>query len=667
MDRVRTKQKSKETREKRAELYRRIFLGVTAILTIVYLLWRVFFTLPLNDSIPEIIFGVFLVAAEVVTCFTTFELFYRKYKSTKFELECPEVDFALYPHIDVFIATHNEPLDILYKTANACTYMEYPDKDKVHIYFSDDGNRPEVAELAENLGIGYIGMEGNTHAKSGNLNHALLKTNSPLIATFDADMIPQRTFLMKTVPYFFLPTYVKDESGWRERSPEEIDPDYKIGLIQTPQSFYNPDLFQYNLYAENIIPNEQDFFSREINIMRNSSNAIAYTGSNTTILRSAMEEIGGFPYHTITEDFEVSIRMQKAHYITYATSEIQAAGLTTTDFRSMLKQRKRWCQGIIQSLHNTHAMFTPKLPIEGRITYLTSYLYWWSFFNRIIFTLAPIMFALFDFRVVDNTFNQLLVLWLPSYVMYTMSFKYLSNNLRSNRWSQIIDTIFAPYLIICVILETFGIKEKKFKITNKEKTEKSDLIYATPHIILIVMSILAIYKMVAGKYGWALIYSSILIFWLCHNLISLIFAVFFMSGRRTYRKWYRIKADEDLRVEYNNQVIKARTIDLSDGGILFFTENLIEFEIGDSVELTVESKHYRCVLHGAVRSVYEKEEQYRCAVTVKPIDEKNKREYFQMVYDRDHTLPMELDPWVTLPDDLKRNAIERIKRSRRLK
>ena len=37
----------------------------------------------------------------------------------------------------------------------------------------------------------------------------------------------------------------QDDSGkWIERTPEEIDEKFKIGFIQTPQSFYNRDLFQ---------------------------------------------------------------------------------------------------------------------------------------------------------------------------------------------------------------------------------------------------------------------------------------------------------------------------------------------------------------------------------------------------------------------------------------
>ena len=120
------------------------------------------------------------------------------------QLDFPVIPDEYYPHVDVFIATHNEPVDLLYKTVNACTFMDYPDKSKVHIYLCDDGARPAVEELANQFGIGYLGFPGNKDAKSGNLNNALSKTSSPLIATFDADMIPQHTFLMKTVPYFML-------------------------------------------------------------------------------------------------------------------------------------------------------------------------------------------------------------------------------------------------------------------------------------------------------------------------------------------------------------------------------------------------------------------------------------------------------------------------------
>lgn len=89
----------------------------------------------------------------------------------------------------------------------------------------------------------------------------------------------------------------------------------------------------------------------------------------------------------------------------------------------MMRQRVRWARGVIQSLQNTHAIFSTKLPFSARITYLNSFLYWWSFFNRLIFILAPIMFALFDFQVVNRTLKELLIFWLPSYFFYSQSMR----------------------------------------------------------------------------------------------------------------------------------------------------------------------------------------------------------------------------------------------------
>ena len=637
---------------------------VTMILMSIYLLWRMFFTLPFGQGMLNVIFGILLVVAETVTVLTTFDLFVQKMKADRRQIECPTIPLECYQNVDVFIATHNEPVDLLYKTVNACTYMDYPDKDKVHIYLCDDGNRPEVADLARQFHVGYLGFSNNQHAKAGNLNHALSKTASPLIATFDADMIPQHSFLMKTVPYFFLPSYIKDNGAWRPRREDELDEDFKIGLIQTPQSFYNPDLFQFNLYAENNIPNEQDFFSREVNILRNASNAVAYTGSNTLILRKAMEEIGGFPTNTITEDFETSIRLQQAGYVTYATQEVQAAGLTTTTIKGMIKQRIRWARGILQSLQNTHAVASHKLPLSARISYLGSFLYWWSFFNRLIFILSPILFALFDFQIVDTSFWAILIFWLPSYFCYSLSVRYLSSNIRNQRWSQVIDTIFMPYLIWPVFLETLHIHERKFKVTSKKratgKRNLSSILYAVPHIILLLLSVAAMLRYVDGKYGWALFYSSIIIFWLTYNMVALCYALFFMLGRQAYRETERIHAEESVTIQYKNLSYQAKTIDVSETGIALYLLDSVYLPEQAPIYLTIHTERYEAQLQATIVYVRKEKAGWRYSATVLPVTELDKRQYMQIIYDRSHSLPKQMNLWDTAYDDMLRNVQKRI-------
>ena len=68
---------------------------------------------------------------------------------------------------------------------------------------------------------------------------------------FDADMIPYREFLLETVPYFVEQVEAYENGDDYDKS--------KVGLIQTPQSFYNADIFQFNLFSESTLPNRTRF------------------------------------------------------------------------------------------------------------------------------------------------------------------------------------------------------------------------------------------------------------------------------------------------------------------------------------------------------------------------------------------------------------------------
>ncbi|MEN6636482.1 MAG: glycosyltransferase [Clostridiaceae bacterium] len=643
-----------------------MFLLAT-ITSVIYLVWRAVFTLPLKNGVIALIFGIMLLVSELTSALGTFELYYRKNRSNKVDLTLPEIPSSWYPDVDVIVATHNEPVELLYKTVNALTYMDYPDKSKVHIYIADDGNRPAMAKLAEQFGVGYFPLANNKEAKSGNLNNALRQTGSPLVATFDADMIARREFLMKTVPYFFLPRMLHKDGTWRMRNSDEVDPEYKIGFIQTPQSFYNPDLFQFNLYAERNIPNEQDFFSREINVMRNSTNAVAYTGSNTVISRQALEEIGGFPTDTITEDFETGIKIQSRGYTTYSTLQPLASGLAPTSIKSMVTQRVRWARGVIQSVRNTKMVTNKGLSLSARISYMLSYSYWWSFGRRLVFTFAPIMFALFDLQVVNTSFWEILAIWGPQYIFYTLAVRSLSSDTRNQRWNQIIDTILAPFMVIPVLLETLGIKQLKFKVTDKStsKPQSSNLVYIIPQLIMLGMSIAGLIRYLGGKYGMSLLFSSFIAFWLLLNITNLLYAVYFMMGRKAYRASERFEAEIPLSLCYKGKLFTAKTKNISEGGFLFTMEHPAYLPDDEPLEFTLTSEHYSASVKGNIVYITSTGNQWLYHVKLVPgMTEQDTREYLQLVYDRQPSLPRSMNIWVTAFDDLVNNASQRLEKQR---
>lgn len=447
------------------------------LLSVLYLIWRVFYTLPWHGSIWILIFAILLVFSEIISNITAYIVIYFRLRVTKKKISnnLEDQDYlpgVPVPDIDMIVATHDEDPALLRKTFNAIKYIEYPDKSKVHLVVADDGNRPEVAALTAEYGGRYIGLSGNKEAKSGNINHALTLVNSPLVAIFDADMIPYSSFLDATVPIFMhnLADQAKEE-------PEE-EP---LGFIQTPQSFYNADIFQFNLFSEKSVPNEQDYFSRDINVLNSMNGAAIFTGSNTVFLRQAIDDAGGFPVDTLTEDFELGGRINMAGYTSYSTRVPQASGISPVDVKGVIKQRVRWARGVIQSSRNMRIFWNRKLSFNNRLILINSYLYWWSFSRRIMFIAAPIVFALFDQPVVIANLWLLLIFWAPGYFLLHWVLGDTASSIRDERWGEIQETFFAPFLVLPVLLQALGIKQKKFKVTDKDsKFGWRDRLYMVP-------------------------------------------------------------------------------------------------------------------------------------------------------------------------------------------
>ena len=654
----------KKNRKSTKEL---LWIYIAVISMTVYVIWRIFFTIPGHEIYGWVatICGIFLVASETISMLEGTEHFFRLRK--KVMPEKPVVPLSWYPEIDVLIATHNEETELLYKTVNGCKYMKYPDKSKIHIYICDDGQRPEVAKLAADMGVGYCTLEDNKYAKAGNLNNAIAMTKSPWIVTFDADMIPTSEFLMETVPYIFLPKMKQlDDGSWVERTEEEIDAKYKIGFIQTPQSFYNPDLFQYNFFSENRIPNEQDFFFREINVGRNGANASLYAGSNTLISRQALEDVGGIATGTITEDFETGILIQAEGYTCYAFDKPLAHGLAPTDIDSLIRQRRRWGRGCFSSLRRVHILLNPKLKLNTKLSYISCLLYWWTFIRRFIYIVSPILFVLFGVPVVICSLWELLLIWLPSYLLYNHALKVTSGKIRTQRWSNIVDTTIFPYMIFPILLETLFIKQKKFNVTNKMRTtgKQSEFVLAAPHLVLLAFDLLALLVAVKSALLNNNFGAAILIYWLAVNGLNLIMAVFFMSGRNNMRVNDRFQIKLPVEARYHNMVYYGETWDMSETGLSLITKNPIYLPHGnETVELHIKSESYDAKLEAKTVQVLKKEEGWFYGLQITKLAGENKANYYQMLYDRHHSLANQMSKSVSVFEDVFLNIHGRAKRN----
>lgn len=642
---------------------RRFVYFLAIVLSVIYLLWRIFFTIPWHANIFVLIFALLLVISEILSNSTGFILIFFRMLSTKekWNLQIPDyLPEQPLPDIDVIIVTHNEDVELLRKTINAATYMHYPDKHKVHIVVADDGNRPEVKALTEHYHVGYSGMEDNKQAKSGNINHTLAKLTSPLFVIFDTDMIPFSGFLRNTVPLFM------ENFQQLADDPDHTEP---LGFVQTPQSFYNADIFQFNLFSEKIIPNEQDFFSRDINVLNGGNQRALFTGSNAVFLRSAVDEVGGFPTDTITEDFELGTQLNMAGYISLATKIPQSSGITPIDMKGVIKQRTRWARGVIQSCRNLHIFTNPHLSAMNRLILLNTYFYWWAFFRRMIYMIAPILYALFKIQVVNANFWILMVVWAPGYfllhyVMGDTSGMGDTAKIRNERWGEVQETFFAPYLFIPVILESLGIKAKKFKVTSKNATYSfKDKLYMLPYLILWLITLVAIIKFNYGKYGSEILVGSVITFWLLMHFINLSMCLFISLGRPVYRKNERFIRETAGQVETpDGQWHPIMTDDVSEGGVAFRLTDTDPQTIkkGAQIHLTLKHLDFDIQLSGKVARVSQRDQQTIYSVQVQVAPDINRDHYLQLIYDgANKTLPSVQDTWVTPFDELYMNLVVR--------
>ena len=500
----------------------RILRILFPVFALVYLVWRIGWTIPADHGVGSVIFSLILLLAELVGILEMMIHFYTVSGGSQKKPPLPQVNAGDLPDVDVFVPTCGEPAELLEQTLLACQAMEYGDPAKVHIYLCDDADRQEMRQLALRLGVHYLSRKDRSGAKAGNLNAAMAQSRSPLIAVFDADMCPKPEFLMSTVPYFL------SEPG--KKGDRRISG--KIGYVQTPQQFRNADLFQRVFRAEALIPNEQDYFYRSLEPARNKTNSVIFGGSNTVLLRKALEQAGGFVTDSLTEDFATGIEIQKRGYTCYAVPDALAEGLSPESLSALIRQRSRWARGCIQAGRCARPLTAKGLRMIQRLSYLTSISYWYAPVKRLIYLAAPLLYAVFGVTVMRCSFEQMLIFWLPMYLCAILGIRLLSDGIRTAKWSGVYEICLFPFLLLPVLAETFGIRKRDFAVTDKSGKAGWRRWYPLPFLVLIILSAVGIVRVVQMSAAQQTTIYLLLLFWLVYNLYQLLFALLFVCGCR---------------------------------------------------------------------------------------------------------------------------------------
>ncbi len=551
-----------------------LFVSTVIILNLIYITWRIKYTIPTTSKIGMII-GIILISSELLGFFQSTIygiLFYKPYKLKKMKMD----DLNKLPTIDVLIMTYNEPSYILRKTIAGCLNIEYPNN-LLNIYICDDGHREEIKNLAEFFGIHYVTRENNDFAKAGNINNALSNyCKGELFSVLDADMIPKPVYLKNMVGYF-------KESN--------------VGFVQSPQVFYNPDPFQYNLNLDNKIPNEQDFFMREVQAGRARYNALFHVGTNALFNRNAIDEIGGIPTGSITEDMATGMILQARGYKSIFVNEVLAVGLSAEYYKDFAKQRKRWCRGNIQVSKKWNPLTMKGLSPIQRLLYFSGILYWYSGISKMIYILCPIIYLIFGTLIIKASTMQLLQFFVPSYISYILMFKSHSSKYRSLIFTHIYESATVPFLALASLSELIFAKELKFNVTLKGHTKRNVFVswdLLMPQLAMFIMTILgfgvSLNKIIhANSTG---LRESIIInvMWASYNLIGIVMIMLLSLEKPRYRQSERkiLNCHSNL-VLSNSKVLNCNINNISDSGacISVNSNKLANVDVGDIIKLKI--------------------------------------------------------------------------------
>ncbi|EMF0535737.1 glycosyltransferase [Enterococcus hirae] len=508
---------------KKYDFVKQLFSKITITFLVVYLIWRLFYTIPIDSSV-SLIFGIILYIAEFIGLFVYGFFIYLFSNKLSNEHLYEAYDESFQPSVAASICTYNENSKLVIATALAVKALRYPNK---KIYICDDGHREELKEMAERFSIRYLSREGNEQAKAGNINYALSQTTSDLVLLLDADFIVKKNIIFEAVNYFKNP---------------------KMALVQYPQTFYNKDPFQL---LRNSFYNEQELFMRFLEPALSRENALIHIGTNAIIRRSALEEIGGVPTNSITEDMATGMLLQNAGYETLFINKAYALGITPYTAKELASQRSRWAQGTKQIFDHFKPRKLKGVSLMQKLCYYNSYLYWFTSFQKIIFLLAPTLFMVFDIFLVRSNNHQLLLFFLPPFVMITLSFRLYVPKIRNLTSSHIYDCFVAP-IHTGALLKEFFKPQKKFNVTKKEIVGSNAFDWRTvfPHIVLfcwiLFACIIALYRLIRGE-GYEFGYIVTLV-WSVYNLYGLFYAI-------TIGKNRDIESDsEALSITVNRQL-----------------------------------------------------------------------------------------------------------------
>ena len=242
----------------------------------------------------------------------------------------PPSRFAELPRVTVQLPLYNERY-VVERLLEETARLDYP-LDRLQIQVLDDSTdetHPFTERLvgeyrSVGLPIEYVHRANRRGFKAGALQEGLRTATGELIAVFDADFVPPRDFLRRTVDFF-------------------ADPG--VGMVQTRWTYLNRN---YNLLTEVEAMLLDGHFVLEHVARCGAGLFFNFNGTAGILRRQMIESAGGWQHDTLTEDSDLSYRAQLEGWRFIYLPDIECPSELPVETHGFQVQQARWAKGLTQ-------------------------------------------------------------------------------------------------------------------------------------------------------------------------------------------------------------------------------------------------------------------------------------------------------------------------------
>ncbi|MFZ0454889.1 MAG: glycosyltransferase [Ignavibacteriaceae bacterium] len=256
-------------------------------------------------------------------------LFYhKKYKEVK---HIPIENLKLDSMVTIQLPLYNE-FYVVERLINAICAIDYP-KELLEIQVLDDSNDETVNVVAkmisqkqkEGFNIVHVRRDSRKGFKAGALKEGMKSAKGDYIAIFDADFIPNKNFLKKTLSFFN---------------------DDNVGMVQTRWEHLNGD---YSLLTKAQALALDGHFVIEQSVRNKAGFFINFNGTGGVWRRKCIEDAGNWHDDTLTEDLDLSYRAQLNGWKFIFLKDFTSPAELPSEINALKSQQFRWTKGAIET------------------------------------------------------------------------------------------------------------------------------------------------------------------------------------------------------------------------------------------------------------------------------------------------------------------------------